>query len=302
MKKWLSFSLRLLVGLLILSLLFWRIGFEKVAETIGKIPAQFIFFFILLNIFNIITGTINIKVLLNPIKRVGFLKLVKYYVYSWSIGLFVPGKIGEFSLVLFLEKEGISAGESGAAALMDKLITVFCMALFSLAGFFMFFERRTAIGYTAILAAGFAAVVFAVFSKRLREFAKRHIPVLKSERLKGFSKTALEYVKHKKSLLFIDFAITLFKFIAYAWFTWLFILAMGESVTLFNTAIVMAAGTILSIIPISLSGLGVRESASIYLFSLAGVKPEVSGAIMLFYLIGSYVIAAGFFALYKLAE
>ena len=90
---------------------------------------------------SLIIGAVNLKILLSPLsKNISFYKIFYYSVLSWAVGLFVPGKIGEFSFVPLLKNEGVRVGHGSAIFILDKLITLVVLSIFSLIGIYLFFD------------------------------------------------------------------------------------------------------------------------------------------------------------------
>ena len=57
---------------------------------------------------------------------------------------------------------------------------------------------------------------------------------------------------------------------------YLIAIAMGISIDFITITLFMAISNLISFIPISISGLGTRDAALIYLFSLIGLNPEMA--------------------------
>src|SRR3989344_3145401 len=137
MKKELSLFLRLIFSISIILILFYKIGPKDIIQTFVKVNLLYTPLIILAIIFTVLLGALNLKILIDCINKIKFLKILRYYLLSWAIGLFVPGKMGEFSIVYFLKKEDISIGQSLAISIMDKLITVVTLSFLTIAAFFV---------------------------------------------------------------------------------------------------------------------------------------------------------------------
>ena len=87
--------LKLAFGLLILFLLFYKVGFSGIYSSLLTIKIAYLPMVLLFVFITLILGNLNLKILFDGIKHiVGFWKLFKYYMLSWAVGSFVPGKIG----------------------------------------------------------------------------------------------------------------------------------------------------------------------------------------------------------------
>lgn len=292
MKKGLKFFLKLSIGIVILFVLFYKIGFLEICKTIIKVNIYYLILVVLLYIFPFIIATLNIKILLDPIKVVNFWRLFKYYMLSWSIGLFVPGKIGEFSLIYFLKKADISVGQGTAVSIIDKIITAITLSFLTVLTFFIFFTAAETIRLILILFVIFMILLFFMVTKIGREIIKKYILRKYAEKFKGFSKTFFYYLKNKKIILFINFILTFVKWILNSVIIAILFLAFDINVNFFYIILITATTTIVSLIPITISGLGVKESVAVFLFNQISVPAEVVVSVFLIFTILSYIVAA----------
>jgi len=68
-------------------------------------------------------------------------------------------------------------------------------------------------------------------------------------------------------------------------------LAFGASVNYVPVMIIISTITIISLIPISIGGLGIRESGAVLLFLGYGVEASLSASVLLFYAVMRYILA-----------
>ncbi|TAL55426.1 MAG: hypothetical protein EPN86_03340, partial [Nanoarchaeota archaeon] len=66
---------------------------------------------------------------------------------------------------------------------------------------------------------------------------------------------------------------------------------LGQNISLFWVAIIYSTTIIISLIPISLSGLGVKEGAAYLMFSASGIDATVAFTAYLMFTIIGYCIA-----------
>jgi len=205
--------------------------------------------------------------------------------------MFIPGKLGEFSLVYFLNKENIKIGHGAAISVIDKIITLVCLFLISFFGFFMFFSPLQSIKLIVISLVLFAVIMILIVSKWNRNIIKKYILGKYSKKFAGFYSTFEFFFKHKKHILFIDFIITLIKWSINALIFYVIFLALKTTVPFLMVFIITSITVIISLIPITASGLGIREGIGIFLFSRVGVAFPVSSAVYIISLIIRSLIA-----------
>jgi len=140
-KRTLLTGLKFSVGLLILAVLLRKVGFSDLWVELRGIDWAYAPLILPVFLSTLGVGAVSIHVLLRALgERIPFGRMARYYCTSWAYGLFVPGKLGEFSLVYFLAREGTDVGRGTFVALLDKVVTLFCFALVSLLGLFAYLD------------------------------------------------------------------------------------------------------------------------------------------------------------------
>ena len=293
MKNKLFFFLRLIVGPVILGLILYKIGFKSVFGTITKINLYYIPIFIIMGLFILYVGGLNIKILTLPFKKSArLMKIVKYYSLSWVVSLIIPGRIGEFSIIYFLRKENISMGQRSAIVVLDKIISLAIISTLAIIGFFKFFTREQGMGMFLAIIILFAIGLFFIFNNMGRGIIKKVIPRFLSTKFQGFSKSLFTYFRKFRKELVLNFLLTSFKLSLSALITYLFFFSFGEfSISYIDTLLIYAITVIISLIPISINGLGLKEGAAVYLFSRLGIDPTVVGSVFISALIFNYLFA-----------
>src|SRR3989339_474342 len=137
--KWKK-SLKFIIGLLILSVLFWKIGLNKIIEVLST--ADYKYSLAAFGVFTISTfiEALNLWVLIKPVHpELPKKPFLKSYLLSRVSALFLPGRLGDYSLAYFLKKENVVLGEGIAAVTMDKMITSLCSIIIGLLAIYFLF-------------------------------------------------------------------------------------------------------------------------------------------------------------------
>jgi len=139
-KEWnpLRQGIKIAVGILILGMLYYLVGFANLARELFKIQPAFIPSIIFWFLAGILLSAVNVFITTRPLRKISIRKAVQYYLYSWATGFFGLGKAGELSIIYWLKKENLSTGEATAIAIMDKFITFFTLVLLSAIGIWVF--------------------------------------------------------------------------------------------------------------------------------------------------------------------
>jgi glycosyltransferase 2 family protein len=289
MKRNLVF--KTLFSVLLLIILIYKIGAKELISNALMANLWYIPLVVLTWVLLFFIGALNFSVLLRAIGyQLKFGKMFSFYLMSWSIGLVVPGKIGEFSIAYFLNKKGIGYGKGLAVASIDKFITILTLILISSIGSFVFLEIINSIIMTTILWGVFAVFIFGVLYSE--KFLKKHFLRNHLEKFDEYQNSFKHIFKFSRQAIFINSFLTLFKWIVSALGIMFLFSAFNLQVPYMHIFLLNGMITILSLIPITMNGLGLKEAGAVYLFSkfTGAAVSAVAGA----YIIGTaltYIIA-----------
>jgi uncharacterized membrane protein YbhN (UPF0104 family) len=102
-----------------------KIGPNTILNTFKSIKIAYLPIIASLYVLTLILGGINLWILLRPVaKSIPLFRVVTYSMVSWAVGLFTPGKLGEFSVAYLLNKDGLETAKGIAVALVDKFVTL----------------------------------------------------------------------------------------------------------------------------------------------------------------------------------
>ena len=284
---------RIGLGLTILTVLFYTIGIKAVVSHLAKaditlVAVAAVFFWL-----GILIGAGNFMMLAWPVNRsIRYFEFVRIFSLSWAISLFLPSRIGELSLIYYLKKDGIEMGKAAALFLIDKMITTAIIVTLAVFGFFLFFPETNAAFTVLLILLGAGILGLLVFLEPVRMFTRRHVLRSYAGRFDKFLDTFIYYVKNHKARLSLNFCISVVKWFVLTWFMWFLFKSIGVSLDLFTLMEIQAMLVIVALVPITLNGLGVRESAGVFLYSQVGVNAEAAAAFFLLLLILNYIIAS----------
>jgi glycosyltransferase 2 family protein len=274
-KKFLL-PLKIFISVGLLVFLFYKLKTISIYETISSINLLSVVMVILLLFAVLIIGTLNIYILIRTMNfKVSFYKMFGYFLVSWSLGSFLPGKMGEFYILPLLKKEGIGYGQSMAFSVIDKLLTFVCLAILTLIAFFLFLPMKDVLGVII----GIVVVLFLfllLISNKTREIIKKYFLRRYAHKFQGFSKTLFFLFKKRKQVLILNLGLTVLKWFLSALSFFIIFKAFGAKVSLVMVFLLTASTTLLSFVPITMSGLGLRESVGVYLYSFLNVDKIIT--------------------------
>jgi len=289
-KKLIIF-LKISISILFLVFLFWKFGLKETIKNISTISAFLIVLILLIFLINLILGSWKIFILFKALKtKLNFFSLLKHYTISWFLSFFTPGKIGQFSLIYFLKKERVKVGESSAVFVVDKIIGLITLLLLSISGLFIFLKTSEAFKIVLISLFLIFFLSFASLSRVGKNLIKKNILRKYSKVFVGFSK-AESLIFKKKSLILKNFVMSIINWIINAISVYILLVGFNQKISLFSVVSINAILSIISFIPISISGLGVREASAVFFFSKLGIKPVIVLTTFIFLSIMKYLCA-----------
>jgi len=281
MKK--SIIFKISVSVLLIIFLFYKIGLQSITETFKTFKIQYIFLAIVFLLLNHLVAIINLKIVSIPIKKVKYTSLAKSYFVSYALGMVSPGRIGEFSIAYLLKKEGFTLGQGFAMSLLDKIITLVCLSLIALFGFYKIFPAIHLIWIIFILVIILACFLIAIFSQKIRIFIRKYVLRKYSVHMKGFSRYFRLVLLKKPQISLLNIIFTFIKWgmavmILYATF-----LGFGIKIPFIYVYVITSLVSITSLIPITINGIGLKESLSVLLYGSFGIPSAI--------VLSSYIIS-----------
>ncbi len=291
MSKAVTTVLKIAVAVAILLYLVQFVGIGKLYATILATKLAYLPLIVAVFIFSVAMRGLVLKTLLQPYetkeKKFSMARLAWISIVSWAAGMFTPGKLGEFSAIYLLKKEGLTLGTSAAVSLLNKITTTLVIMAFTIVGLIRFLGVKESLQLIIIFAAITTLPYIAVTNKQARELMKRIFgKFLKKyeEHFAGFVTELDSYLSRRKKLLLYSLLINT------AWIvisSWLFVLAfaaVGQGINFIDVILINSIGTTTSLIPITIGGTGLREASALVFFGKLGIS---SAAIL-----GSHIIIA----------
>jgi len=260
----LSFVLKFAIGILILLILFHRIGFKEILSSLLLVNPLFFMAILFCLFLSLFVNGYSVWLFLKP-HSVPLLSCIKLSTLSWAWGVFTPGRLGELSLIAYLKEFGISTGFSGYIFILTHLIILFFLFVIALIGSYWFLPKESIF----FLFFGMLLLLFWCYflfrSNLINE-------VMKKRPFNRYEKQFLEFVTHVKQItryrseLLAFSLMQLIKILLLFYMTKLVFSSLGARVDYFEICIVNSIARIASTIPVSINGLGVREGIQIYMF------------------------------------
>lgn len=301
MKAKLRRTLEVLFCIIIFAFLISKIDVKETLTILKEVNLFWIFIGIGISIFSTLITGYSLKVLFDSVKRIPFLEWMRYYLIGFSMGLILPGRAGDFSIIYFVKEKGFDIGESTALTVIDKLITLIIFGTIAAIGVFTIFNSSQ-------LYLGLALTLFCIvgglslFTGIGRRFIRKIIGKY-AEKFKGFNRTFKNLIQHHKDKIAINIIITLYRPIGNTLLMVVVLKALGiGDLSFFYLMIINAITLIVSLIPLTPNGLGIREGVGTLLFSAIGVTAEATVAMYVILLMINYtagILGATYYLLTK---
>lgn len=300
MKKYYHF-----IGLIILVIILSRIDYPKLISNFSKINlVLFLLSNLLVLLFLFIKAyrwryILHLQGINYPIK-----KAFVAYLGGIFAGIITPGRIGETIKALYLKKDkNLSLSESLASIFIDRFLDLYLLVLFGSLGF-IFFLNLQGIRYTVFISViiVFALIVPLLF---LNKYALEKIALVVYElMISKFDKSILEgqfkiFLANVKKIIIggilIPFGLTILAYLIFFGQCYILIRLTQINLSYLEVTYLISISNIISILPITFFGLGVREAGLIYLLSLRNVAAELALTYS-FLLFMSFYVINGFFS------
>ena len=294
--------LKIFLSVLLLIVVVYYIGIDKIMQTFLSMNLIYLPFIFVLFAFNIFLAPISSIFLYFPIKskNVSASEFYHLRLFTSMLGSFTPGKLGEYSLLYILKKyHNTKIIPIFFIISLDKIITLFCILLFSLVAFLFLFNYFNLAIYVVVLLLFFMISFF--FSRFvIHKIRWVSVHLFRIKRLHDFFYTIgdllKQYLKKYYMYIFANLVMTFLLQLLVAYITKETYAAFSFSIPLFSVFLVNSVIGLLSFIPLNLFGFGIKEITSIYLYTLLGVPPAVTTSSILIFILFRYVIYLLYFA------
>ncbi|WAC05027.1 MAG: lysylphosphatidylglycerol synthase transmembrane domain-containing protein [Methanoregula sp.] len=294
-----------LLGIVLFLIILSRINLGALVDIFAHINLPLLFMALLVNGAAIVLKSLKWKIIVNSVKNDFTLKeSIKAFFVGFSFSTITPAKLGDFIRVLYIQDDGCGLGKSLATVVIDRLIDIillFSIALVGVYGFSVFYHIEIiSVSTFALLIVGIIAGIYIVLNKSvLSALLKPFFNLFVPQHLKGkislyyndfFTGLFAFYLDHRRfySSIFVGLISWIPPFI----YGYLLALSIGIDAGIFFFILVIPIISLLDLLPISISGIGTRDVALIFLFGLKSISPEQAVAFSLLYLFMSYWLIA----------
>lgn len=268
-----------LIGLSLFIIIIYSVDISSILKTLAEINPKYFLIAFLFTFPSLLIKTAKWNIFVKKFASVPFPKLLKVWWSGFGIGIFTPGRLGDFSKAYFLRKD-LSIGKGFLTVFLDRVIDILSLLFLGLFGAIVLFGSSNLILLVCFL---IIALILALSVARSEALAKK---ILKP----GFLLFVPEKYREKAEKHFADIykaykeirAKELLENGVFTLLAWLFVftqyyflsLAFNLNLPFFFICFAVPFILLIQSIPISFSGFGTREGVAIITLGLAGITAE----------------------------
>lgn len=271
--------MRLFTGAIILLLLIVIFDFGEIIDQFRTVNTNWIYLVGLSILSSTIIGAVGMYLLVSRKNELVFFQFLPVYWMSWSIGLVVPGQVGDIASISYLlNRLGLEWKIILARSLVDKVISMLIILILAIYGL-VFILKIDAITNEALVGSLAISALFLLIIVYKWEFIKNYLLKKKSKIIDFFhitTKEILHTVSRFPIRVFINSILTMLKVTLIGLAYWFMFKALGYSkLEFWDVLPLVAASSIIAYIPVSFNGIGTVELTGVLLFSTIGL-PEAA--------------------------
>ena len=220
------------------------------------------------------------------------------FVAGLFLGLVTPGRVGEMSKALYLKQDrGVPASIGLANVLMDRLFDLYTILVLGSVGL-VWFRLLPTWALVLVVAGTVASILLpaVLLSERLAAWGLallRRIPLLRryDARLTGATERFQQGLRPLLTLrLMGPLLLTQVAYLLFFVQGQLLALAVDLPIGYFYLAVCLSVAGVITLLPVSISGLGTRDATLIALFAPLGIAPAQTMAFSTLYFLTFYVV------------
>lgn len=288
-----------LLGVLIFLYIVYRTGVSNIIDALSNINLLYLFIFVpfFLILITFVRGY-KWKLIIDSLvkKKIPLLRSSKITLIGFFVGFITPGRIGDFVRSFYLKKDRkLNLAESFSTVFVDRFIDLIVVLVFGVISVLIFSKYfNTNIFYGLIIISIIAIIGLYIIQKKktvkifLRPFYNLLVPEkYKTKISKSFNDFYDNIIKYKrnKKLLFRVLVLNILNW--FVIFTYMYFIALicDLNVSFLYILIISPLVVLVEIIPISVSGIGTREAALVFLLSFVNISAGVAVSYSLIYMV-----------------
>ncbi len=294
-----------IIGILLFIFILTRIDISSLLAIFASINPALLLLALAVNGVAVVMKSYKWKVIVSTVNdRFSLSDSIRAFLVGFSFSVLTPAKLGDFIRAFYVRNETCSTGIALSTVVTDRLIDIVMLVAISSTGIFLFSYlyhiEILSIMLLLLLAAAIACVIAVIANKSLlsrilRPFFNLFVPATMKQKVSEyyheFYDGLFAFYRHRAAFS-LALVIALLSWIPPFVYGYLLAASISIPVGLSYFVIIIPIISLLDLLPISISGIGTRDAALIFLFGLQGVSAESAVAFSLLYLFMSYWLVA----------
>jgi uncharacterized protein (TIRG00374 family) len=268
-----------LLGLLILGIILWRTDIGALGESLAGCRFLPLAAASGVCVLAVVAKGLRWKLLLNaqgysyPVHRA-----VMLYFSGLYIGLVTPGKLGELARSLYVKRDfNTTTGRALSALVLDRIFDLYALLVVGLLAF-VHFELISGLSAIFLIFVAIAALLPLIllnpklgrwFTRTVLSRATKKFGVASADGANGFI-TGTEALLSLRSL-FVGVVLTVVAYVFIFGSGYLMTRSLSIGISFLDAALVLGTANLLSLIPITVAGVGTRDAVFVFAFSVLGI-------------------------------
>ncbi|WP_240377585.1 lysylphosphatidylglycerol synthase transmembrane domain-containing protein [Bacillus piscicola] len=208
---------------------------------------------------------------------IGFFQYLKWYYIGFFFNNFLPGSLGGDGARIYYASKQIGAPKAAASVAVERVFAGIAMFVVMTVGLLSVNRSGSFLVEIGLVFALCLLAYNLLFNYRFTLFMKKRF----GKKVQSFYDVLANYKRARLLLELICFSLA-FQ-LAFVWVTDLLYRSLGVSIPFFVQLGFVSLISALTMIPVSINGIGIREGTYAYLFTLVGVDESVSVAVSLLF-------------------
>jgi len=286
-------NLTFLIGIFLFIVILFNINIKETISILQGINIYLLLLLLFLRFIYVLVKSISWKTLLSA-KKIEISTYKSFWIYSIGlfIGMVTPGRVGDLIRVVYLKKDNIEIKKSLITVIIDRIFDLSLLFLLGYISMFFLMEifMKNIYYLSVFIVLSIILILIVITNRRstdkllvfiINKIIPKKYKIKAHTEYKGFL-GEIKSIKTRK--LFTAFLISIIAWILYYFQMYLAVLALKINISFIYVIIIISIAGLVNLIPISLSGIGSRDLAFIYLFAYVGLSKEIAVSYSLLYL------------------
>lgn len=306
LKKWVLTLFKIIVSVSLLGYLFNKVDFQGILDSLARVSYWYLFFAALILLLQAVGGAIRLSMVLKSISARISLRAALHIMF---IGLFfnqtLPSSIGGDAMRIWrIRRHGFPLRTAINSVLLDRLIALMALGLFMLISYPILYRLvENSLLRALVIMAGLALIAGFTVLYYFRKIPRRFYGLRITEEIRHMSSEAHQIVRHpRRSGKIVLLSVVMHIMTGMAIYE--VARGLGLSVGMLECIVLTPPISLLTVLPISMAGWGVREAGMVTALAFAGIAAHDALIVSILFglLLMLISIPGGIFWLYTHSE